>query len=181
MKRIVLTTLMLISITVISAQNFQHKIGIGANLGLPVGEFADSYKTGYGGYLKVLLGVSEDGYITFTSGYSSHALKSSSTIYFKSGTAAIIPIMAGYRHNFSGFYIEPQIGLSNYRLNLTGIGGTVVKSHETGFTFCAGIGYSISGFDIGARYEGGSVDLSRFSLVGLRIGYNINLSKSGRN
>src|SRR5688572_31967097 len=100
------------SIAVISATGYAQsgttKIGVGADLGIPTGDFGDGFKTGFGGYAKGLFGIGEAGQITFTSGYSAFKAKGSTSE--EKATWSIIPLLAGYRHNFSGFYAEPQIG-----------------------------------------------------------------------
>ena len=175
MKKIILLALITFCVLPASAQKFTNKIGIGFDLGVPVGDFADNYKTGYGGYLKGLIGVSKNGYITITTGYTSYKLIPN--IYYKSGRVGIIPILGAYRHIFSGFYIEPHFGVGIYNLHYTGIGGTVVKDSQGGFNYGAGIGYTISDFDIGVHFDAGSVDINNFSLIGFRLGYNFSFSK----
>jgi hypothetical protein len=55
-----------------------------------------------------LLGVGTAGQVSLTVGYASFKEKK------ESGTDAkftMLPILAGYRHNFNGLYVEPQVGL----------------------------------------------------------------------
>ncbi|HKZ65003.1 MAG TPA: hypothetical protein VJ111_01540 [Chitinophagaceae bacterium] len=169
-----------ICIVAISATGFAQKgnnqIGVGADLGIPIGDFGDAFKTGFGGYAKGLFGIGEAGQITFTTGYSAFKAKGSSSE--ESVTANIIPLLAGYRHNFSGFYAEPQIGYNIFGAKYK---GTISGSDsEGGFAWAVGFGYVISDVDFGVRYQGGKPSgggdgNSDWSFVGIHVGYNFSL------
>src|SRR3954469_19802540 len=92
------------------AQSGNNQIGIGAEAGIPTGKDASqSTKIGIGGSVKALYGVGSAGQITLTSGYMTMGGKN-----LPDGVKAnltIIPVMAGYRQNFGGFYVEPQAGV----------------------------------------------------------------------
>ncbi|MET0392773.1 MAG: outer membrane beta-barrel protein, partial [Chitinophagaceae bacterium] len=144
------------------------KIGIGAEVGIPTGDF-DAFKTGFGGYAKGLFGIGTAGQITFTSGYTTYEAKGSTSS--DKITYNIIPLLAGYRHNFSGFYVEPQVGYGIYGAKVKS-GGISASSSDGAFTWAAGVGYVINdAIELGARYQSGHKDGSSTSLVGLRIGY----------
>ena len=170
-----------ISIAAISvtgyAQSGTTKIGVGADLGIPVGDFGDVVKTGFGGYAKGLFGIGEAGQITFTTGYSSFKAKGSTSE--ESATLSIIPLLAGYRHNFSGFYAEPQIGYNIFGAKYKGSIGSGSNS-EGGFAWAVGFGYVISDVDFGVRYQGGKPSgdgegNTDWSFVGIHVGYNFSL------
>ena len=59
-----------------------------------------------------MLGVGKTGQVTFTSGYSS--FKSAGEWADFNVTQTAIPFLIGYRANFNGFFIEPQIGYGAY-------------------------------------------------------------------
>lgn len=160
----VITSLSLLS----HAQKGNNQIGVAFEAGLPTGDFGDAVKTGFGGSLKGLLGVGTAGQVSLTAGYTSFGVKDASDANF-----TIVPILLGYRHNFSGLYLEPQVGYGSYAFKE---GGISVSSGQ--FTWAIGLGYAMSGFDIGARYQSASKDGESTSLVGLHVGYNFSLGGS---
>lgn len=97
------------------AQTGKNQIGIGAEVGFPTGDFGDGFKTGFGGAAKGLFGIGTAGQVTGTVSYTSFKAKGSTSDV--SATANILAILAGYRHNFSGFYIEPQMAYGAFRMN----------------------------------------------------------------
>src|SRR5205814_555089 len=121
------------------AQKGNNQIGIGADISIPTGEFGANFKTGIGGYVKGMLGVGKSGQVTLTSGYSS--FKESGDWQDFTTTQTVIPLLIGYRANFNGFFVEPQIGY--------GIFGEKINSAEDGFstestgafTWSAEVGY----------------------------------------
>ncbi|HEX2846909.1 MAG TPA: outer membrane beta-barrel protein [Chitinophagaceae bacterium] len=176
MKKLFLAiTIVTVSLTA-SAQKGNNQIGVGVDLGLPTSDFGDAAKFGFGGYLKGLYGIGSAGQITLTSGYTTYSAKDE--VLTGSGADkikyGIIPILAGYRHNFDGFYAEPQLGYSIFRAKMEG-GGMSVSNSEGMFTWAVGLGYAMSGFDAGVRYQSGSKDGSTIAVVGIHIGYNFSL------
>ena len=165
-----------ISVTSYS-QKGHNQIGIGADVGIPIGDFGDAFKTGFGGYAKGLFGIGEAGQITFTTGYL--AFKAKDLGSDESLTASIIPLMLGYRHNFSGFYAEPQAGYNIFGAKAKFFGQSESDS-EGGFGYAIGIGYVISNVDLGVRYQGGkpSGDGDDWSFIGIHVGYNFTLGGS---
>jgi hypothetical protein len=172
MKKLFLAvSIALISVTTY-AQKGTNQIGVGADLGIPIGDFGDGYKTGFGGYAKGLFGIGEAGQISFTTGYSSFKAKGSSEDM--KVTSGIIPILAGYRHNFSGFYAEPQVGYSIVSTKVKSEGISASGS-DGAFAWAVGFGYVISNIDFGARYQSSTKDGSSLSFVGIHVGYNFSL------
>jgi hypothetical protein len=172
MKKVFLAvSIALISVTTY-AQKGTNQIGVGADLGVPIGDFGDGYKTGFGGYAKGLFGIGEAGQITVTTGYSSFKAKGSTDDM--KATAGIIPILAGYRHNFSGFYAEPQVGYSIIRSKVKS-DGISFSASDGAFAWAIGFGYVVSDIDFGARYQSATKDGSSISFVGIHVGYNFSL------
>ena len=173
MKKIILFFVSVITISSLKAQQGNNQIGIAAEAGLPIGDFADGYKTGIGGALKGLFGIGQSGQITFTTGYMGFKNKESTNDLKYSST--IIPLLAGYRHNFTGgVYIEPQLGYGIYGTKVEFMDEDETDS-EGAFTYALGVGFAASGFDAGIRYQGASKDGSNTSLIGVRVGYNFTL------
>jgi hypothetical protein len=158
-----------------NAQKGNNQIGVGAEVAIPVGDFGDGFKTGFGGSVKGMLGVGTAGQVTLTSGYTTFkakGLESGEDLNF-----GIIPILAGYRHNFSGFYVEPQAGYGIYTSKASGFGSGFDGSNSSGaFTWAAGIGYALKqGVDIGARYQSAHKDGTSTGLIGFSVRYNFSL------
>jgi len=159
----------------VNAQKGNNQIGVGADVAIPVGDFGDAFKTGYGGTVKGMYGVGTGGQITLTSGYTTFTAKDlPSEVDVKAG---IIPILLGYRQNFSGFYVEPQAGYGIYTSKVSGMGSGNDGSDSNGaFTWAAGIGYVLKqGLDLGARYQSGHKDGNTTGLVGFNLRYNFSL------
>ena len=159
----------------VKAQSGHNQIGVGADIAIPTGDFGDAFKTGFGGSIKGLFGIGSAGQITLTTGYTSFKAKDlPSEVDIKS---SVIPILAGYRHNFSGFYVEPQIGYGIYGSKISGMGSPYDGTDSEGaFTWAAGVGYAMAqGLDVGARYQSASKDGSSTSLVGFSVRWNFTL------
>src|SRR5688500_9335895 len=169
MKKIILAFLCIGAFATVKAQQGNNQIGIAAEAALPIGDFADGFKTGVGGSIKGLFGIGQSGQITFTTGYTAFKLDDSDL----DDTYSIIPLLAGYRHNFTGgIYIEPQLGYGMYRYRSDFLDET---ESNGAFTYAIGVGFTASGFDAGVRYQGASDDGSNISFIGVRVGYNFTL------
>jgi hypothetical protein len=159
------------------AQKGNNFIGIGGDLSIPTGQFASYYRTGMGGYIKGLFGVGKSGQVTLTSGYSTfkEAVKDGDV----TRTAAILPLLIGYRANFNRFFVEPQIGYALYPYKLSSPEDGFATATGNAFNWAAGIGYVFnSRIEVSARYQNGSNAGTTVGLFGLRIGYNIPLRAS---
>jgi len=171
MRKIILgAAFVLASFIGVNAQKGNNQVGVAFDLGIPTGDFGDGFKTGFGGQIRGLLGVGTAGQVSLTTGYSSFKEKEETGMDEK---FSILPVLVGYRHNFSGFYVEPQVGYGSYGAKATVL-GTESKSSEGAFTWAAGIGYAKNGIDLGARYQSGQKDGS-ISLIGIHLGYNFTL------
>ena len=159
------------------AQKGKNFIGVGADLSLPAGEFGDDFRRGVGAYVKAMLGVGEAGAVTFTTGYS--AFKEIADYGDDvATTATIVPILLGYRHNFNGFFVEPQIGYALYPYKLNSEDG-FYTDNEGAFTVAAGLGYVFNNkIEVSARYQTAKRAGYNVGVLGLRLGYNFSLSGS---
>lgn len=171
MRKVFLVLASVFALSAANAQSGNNQVGIGVDLGLPTGDYSDAFKLGIGGYAKYLHGVGSAGQITFTTGYQSFKGKESTDDY--SYSMNVIPLLAGYRHNFNGLFVEPQLGMGIYGAKVKVMGESESES-ETKFTYGIGAGYAKSGFEVGVRYQAGSLDPS-FGQIGFRVGYNFSL------
>jgi hypothetical protein len=170
MKKIMLVMALSVAMLFSQAQKGTNYIGIAAEVGLPTGDFGEIVNVGYGGSLKALLGVTQAGQVSFTTGYTSFGLKGIAGSGYKAHYS-IAPLLFGYRHNFSGFFIEPQLGMAVYALRASG-GGMSASDSKAAFTWAFGLGYVVNAVEFGARYQSGKINDadSPFSLVGIHVG-----------
>ena len=171
MKKLLLLTAVVTISFLSKAQRGNNQIGVAFEVGIPMGNFGDGVKTGFGGLVKGLYGVGTAGQATFTTGYSTFKWKNLGTD--ESGNSWIIPFIIGYRHNFSGFYVEPGLGYAvlgdKYKYQ-----GVSVSASTGAFAWGAGLGYAKNGFDGGVRYQGLSKN-GTVSIIGIHVGYNFTL------
>ena len=161
-----------------NAQTGNNKLGIGVEVGLPMGDFGDAFGVGIGGSAKYLHGIGTAGQLTLTSGYQRFGAKDLPSGV--SASASIIPILAGYRHNFSGLFLEPQVGYGIYGSKVSG-GGYDFSDSEGAFTWAIGAGYAMAqGLDLGVRYQSASKDGESTSFIGFRVGYNFSLGGTSK-
>jgi Outer membrane protein beta-barrel domain len=158
------------------AQKGNNQIGVGGDLSIPSGDFASYFKTGVGVYVKGMLGVGKSGQVTFTTGYSS--FKSAGDWTDANVIQTVVPFVFGYRANFNGFFIEPQIGYGAYTEKYPD-GDGISTDGGGAFTWAAGIGYVFNKkIEVSARYQSASKDGSSVNMFGLRLGYNFSLNTS---
>ena len=177
MKKLVLATAFVVACLIgANAQSGKNQIGVGADIGIPTGDFGDGFSVGIGGYVKGFLGVGTAGQVTLTTGYSSFSMKDEfeQLLGVDKASATVVPILLGYRHNFSGFYAEPQVGYNIFGARVKS-GGVTASDSEGAFAWAVGFGYVINNFDIGARYESMHKDGESNAFVGFRVGYNFSL------
>lgn len=156
------------------AQKGSNSIGFGGDLSLPTSDFGHVFNTGIGVYAKSMFGVGKSpGQVTFTSGYISFREKGVWEDY--TTTVSIIPLLIGYRHNFSGFFVEPQLGYGVYGTKYSGEEVNYAVS-EGAITWAANIGYIFNQkIEISARFQNGSKQGNTAGMFGLRAGYNFAL------
>ena len=174
MKRVLLVALGVTLFSAISfAQKGKNQIGVAAEVGIPTGDVADVSKIGIGGSVKGLYGVGTAGQLTLTTGYIVFSGKDEIKDLFEADkiSNSIIPVLAGYRHNFSGFYAEPQLGYSFLNSRVKG-GDFDGKESDGAFTWAAGLGYVFNKFEVGARYQSMHSDGESSAFIGIRVGYN---------
>lgn len=173
MRKVILVLASVFALSAANAQTGKNQLSIGAEVNLPMGDFGDAFNTGFGGSLKYLHGVGSAGQVTLTTGYSTFKMKGSTDD--ESVKASIIPILVGYRHNFSGVYVEPQLGYGIYGYKEK-FGGESSSDSQGAFTWAIGAGYAMEqGLDLGVRYQSASKDGSTTSLIGFRVAYNFSL------
>src|SRR5699024_9762350 len=146
-KALFVFTFFMLSVNLHAQEGF-HKINVGADLAIPVGDFGDVSSIGFGASGKVYYGLSNEMNITGLIGYQHFPYKESEI----SGGVNIIPLMFGFDYDFGGFYLEPRLGLNftSVKVSFMGYSDTV---SETKFGLGLGGGYRITDWDISAHYN----------------------------
>lgn len=152
------------------AQQGNNQLSIGIDGAFPMGDFKEASSFGIGGTLKGLYGVGAAGQVALTAGYLHFPFKENTSA--ASGSTAIIPVLAGYRHHFKGFFLEPQAGVSIIRsqMDIEGLGSG--NSSTTAFGWALGAGYLFNAFEVSARYQSADKEGGSLGFAGLRIAYN---------
>lgn len=147
-------------------------LSLGAEVGIPAGDFNKTAKIGLGGSLKAIFPLFEGGALTLSGGYISFSgdeYKIGNT-NFKHAATNLLPFKAGLRYNLSpgGVYLEPQLGYTSisYKGGASGTGG---------FTYAANLGVLLQAIDLSIRYEGVSRENLKLPYLGLRGAYNFRL------
>jgi hypothetical protein len=175
--------LLTIAVVILSLSSYAQKgnnaLGLGADVGIPTGDFNDLCTVGFGGYLKGLFGVGRSGHVTLTYGYTTYKVKEA--IRNAAGVdklnVGIMPMLIGYRHNAGGLYLEPQLGYGIYSARAK-LGNVTGSDSDGAFAWAIGGGFAMEkGFDFGMSYQSLSKDGSSNSWVSLKIGYNISFKK----
>lgn len=182
MKKIFASTVLFVFVALAAvAQKGDIGVGAGIDVGLPIGDFADGYGVGIGASAKGFYGLSDAGQATLTLGYIRFGLKDMPD--GMSGSAGLIPVLAGYRHRFDNLYAEGQAGLTVVRSAVTvkgleglpGLDAIGGSSSDTNFGYAIGAGYLFNSWDLGLRFQGVSGDGGSLNFMALRIGYNFAL------
>nr|WP_068887189.1 outer membrane beta-barrel protein [Pedobacter panaciterrae] len=149
-----------------SSQIAEPRLGIGFDLGLPIGNFGDFANYGTGGSLLYQHPVSKSLNITGNVGYI--RFNGKETIGTLKYRQSFIPIKAGARY----FITENIYGTAE-------VGAAIATANGSGvsFIYTPGLGVEIpvsrtGSLDIGARYEGWAKNTGTLSFIGLRVGYN---------
>lgn len=178
MKRfyVILLVAVMLSATAF-AQKGNNQVGGGVEVSFPTGDFGDAFKAGPGLYVKGLYGIGTAGQVTFTTGYSAFKLKGSDDDY--KIIARIIPLLAGYRHHFNGFFAEPQLGYGIYGFKVKGDEVDTESDSEGAFTWALTGGYIFNKqIEVSVRFQSAHKDGGSQSLFGLRVGYNFSAGSS---
>jgi len=149
-----------------SAQVAEPRLGIGFDLGLPIGDFGDFANYGLGASILYQHPVSTSLNITGNVGYI--RFNGQQTIGALKYRQSFIPIKVGARY----FLTQNLYGTAE-------VGSSIATANGSGasFIYTPGLGVEIpvsttGSLDIGARYEGWVKNTGTLSFIGIRAGYN---------
>jgi len=134
------------------------KIGVGALIGLPVGDYSDITSLAWGIDLMGEYAVAPEFGLTLSAGYLDWAKKSG----FSGLKLGFIPVLVGAKYYFTDqLYGSGQVGIS---FSTQSGGGSA-------FTYAPGIGYKISdNFDLLLKFQSATKDGVSTSFIGIRAG-----------
>ena len=90
-------------------------------------------------------------------------------------TARYIPVLLGYRHNFNGLYVEPQLGYMSTHVSFKVDGEKLVSGSSGSFAYGIGGGYALAnGLDLGVSFRN-TTETGATGMIAFRVGYNFSL------
>lgn len=135
------------------------KFGVGALIGLPVGDYTNFASLAWGVDVIGEYPIASSFAVTLSAGYLDWSKKSGVT-----GNTGSIPILAGGKYHFSDkIYGSAQLGISF--LTQSGAGSA--------FTWAPSVGYMISDkFDLSLKYQSATKNSVNMAFLGIRAGYS---------
>jgi hypothetical protein len=153
------------------------RLSIGAEAGIPVGDYNNAYNANVGGSLQADIPVASQLFVTVNAGYNTFLGKTVNG--FSLTNIQLIPAKAGLKYFATpNFYVQAEAGAS-FVANKNDVGAT----NSTLFTYAPQVGYlfPLGGknfIDAGVRYEGNTplvTNGSNLGFVGLRVAYAFGL------
>lgn len=169
MRKVFLTVAAVFAIASASfAQTGKNQIGVGAEVGLSTGEGGGLQ---FGGTGKYLHGIGTAGQVTFTAGALFHSESEDEV----KATLTQIPLLLGYRHNFNGLYVEPQLGYMSSKVTVKVDGEKLYSGSDGALAYGIGGGYVFAnGLDLGVSYRNSAKSGYSGAIV-FRAGFNFSL------
>jgi hypothetical protein len=175
MKQTAIVVIALLCLTTAQAQKKGNgiEVGLGLDGDLPVGNYLEPYTSaGVGGDATIGYNFNTHSALLMRAGFMSFFAKNeySDETNINSITDAFIKLVGRYTFT-NRFYLEPQLGYSNF----TSPSGGANKINENSFTYAAAAGIFLNkqkSFDVSVRYEG-NTGSKAVNFVGLRIAYSL--------
>lgn len=153
-SRILMAAAAFIALTAGTTMAQNGRFSVGAELGLPLGDFGDGVGIGFGGSLRYELPIGDNMGITGTAGYMIFSGKDQDLGFgftIEGANVSLIPIMAGFKYYFNeaqdGFYAMVELGVAISKADVEG------AESSTDFNYAPGIGYHMENLDFGLRYQ----------------------------
>ena len=139
-------SLLVLALSFFAVTGALAQFSVGAEVAIPMGTpWSDGVNTGFGGSLSYQAPINDNLSWTGYFGYQSYGTK------FGGYAISIIPIQAGVKYYFTesgnGFYGEFDLGVFIASSNVPN------STSESKFGFTPAIGYRVSSFDLGLRYN----------------------------
>jgi outer membrane protein W len=178
--------IVLSAFTNISKAADNGRFSVGAELGLPMGDFGDAANLGFGGTLRYEMPIGDNLGLTGTAGYIMFSGKDQDIlgVTIKGADWSMIPIQVGAKYYFQeqqdGFYGMVELGVHattvktpSYTTTFFGVSVTVpeASASSTDLSYAPAIGYHLANVDIGLRYQMIATTGATTSYLGLRLAY----------
>src|SRR5699024_23120 len=152
------------------AQEGFHKVNVGVDLALPMGDLSNMSSIGFGVSGKAYYGLNQEMNITGSLGYLHFSAKDGWA------NISMIPVMFGFDYDFGGFYVEPKLGLVFASVKFEGFDDWFgVSSSYTATSTELGIGlgggYRVNNLDFGLHFN----IVNNLNYLGLRAAYNFDI------
>jgi len=177
MKRTKVLILMVLGLAFSTSTFAQNgRFSLGAELALPMGDFADFSSIGFGGSLRYEYPVSDNIGLTGTVGYLIFGGKAEGD--FDGIDYSMIPIQIGGKYYFTenqnGMYFGVEVGVHSLKAEYTeDFGGSEisVSTTSTELSYAPALGYHLANVDIGLRYQMIATEGESTSYLGIRLAY----------
>lgn len=160
-KSILAAVCLLLNSATTMAQN--GRFSIGAEMGIPVGDFHHYASLGFGGTAGYEYPVGDMMGIGLRAGYISFGGKDSSA------SQTIIPLQAFFKYYFlaaqDGFYAMGSVGMTNGKADIDG------AESSTELSYAPELGYHLANIDLGVRYQLVSTESYTTSWIGIRFAF----------
>jgi hypothetical protein len=162
-KVILIAAFALFMCSTVQAQS--GRLSLGAELGLPMGDFGDAASTGFGGSLRYEHPMGDNIGLGLTAGYMMFGGKDEGPDW------TMIPVQAFLKYYFmeqqSGFYGAAHIGIHSTTIDFGDLG----DASSTDMSYAPEVGYHLASIDVGLRYQMIATEGSTTSYLGLRLAY----------
>ena len=178
----------IVALVLISTGSFAQngRFSVGAELGLPMGDFGDISSMGIGGTLRYELPMGDNLGLTATAGYMAFSGKEVGGFDMPDWT--MIPVQIGAKYYFTeqqeGFYGMVELGVHaisyDFEYQVPHIDPTTFaitytteteSVSDTKLSYAPAIGYHLANVDIGLRYQMIATEGSATSYLGIRLAY----------
>lgn len=178
MKKTLLSIALIIGLvsasSIVNAQS--GRFSLGAELALPMGDFADVISTGFGASFRYEAPIGDNLGFTGNLGYLTFGGKDTEFLgtTVEGESSFLIPVQVGLKYYFmeqqEGFYGHVLLGVHMYEttefdVDLTTGVITEETSMESAFSYAPEIGYHLANWDFGLRYQMFSVNTVEYNVL----------------
>ncbi len=159
------------------------RFSVGAEVGLPMGDFSDVNGIGIGGSVRFEYPLTDNIALYGTAGYLTFSGKDFDTGLggtIEGSSQNMIPVQVGIKYYLNevqeGFYFDLEVGVHNISVKTPDfeILGVVVEGEtvsSTELSYAPSIGYHLANIDISVRYQMVATEGSTTAYIGTRLAY----------
>jgi hypothetical protein len=169
MKKITLSIIAVLAFGFANAQDGHFKVG--AHVGLPMGDFKDSFSVNLGADVAYLWNIADKFSAGATTGYTTYLAKSYTfsdgfnSYKIKGDAAGFIPVAATAQYSITdNLFVGADLGYAIYAGSGDGDGGVIYQPK---------FGYQAEKFEVYAAYKGISADGGTVSSINVGFSYKL--------